>query len=284
MSSAELAEPTELRDEPAEPWVDDPYGRALRTGRGPLFLRRSDGWLLPLDVERWCAEPDAADTALLDRCRGPVLDIGCGPGRLVVALPRHGLSALGVDVSPAAVARTRDAGGPVLRRSVFDRLPAEGRWGTALLVDGNIGIGGDPHALLTRVRALVAPGGRLLAEAAAHDVDERLTVRVQDARGRHGREFPWARLGPAALVRTAAVTGWTPADQWTVDGRTFIELQADAGSSGSVAPGEGGAAGPQEPPQGVPGHGEGGDGAEGDHQVPSVVQGQDGGVGPGPGA
>ena len=215
---------TALADEPAAPWIDDPYQQALRTGHGPLFLRRSDGWLLPLEVERWCAEPDAADGGLLRRCRGPVLDIGCGPGRLVAALAAHGLTALGVDVSPAAVARTRGAGGSVLRRSVFDRLPAEGRWGTALLVDGNIGIGGDPHALLTRVRELVAPGGRVLAEAAPHDVDERLTVRVQDAHGRHGRDFPWARLGPAALQRTATLTGWTPVAQWTADGRTFVEL------------------------------------------------------------
>lgn len=235
MSGADLAElrdgPIEGRDgpapghtEPAEPWVDDPYGQALRTGRGPLFLRRSDGWLLPLEVERWCAEADAADAAVLRRCRGPVLDIGCGPGRLVAALAGYGLTALGVDVSPAAVARARDAGGSVLRRSVFDRLPAEGRWGTALLVDGNIGIGGDPQALLARVGALLVPGGRLLTEAAAHDVDERLTVRVQDAHGRHGRDFPWARLGPAALLRTATRSGWTPAGRWSAEGREFFEL------------------------------------------------------------
>jgi SAM-dependent methyltransferase len=208
----------------AEPWVDDPYARALRTGRGPLFLRRSDGWLLPLEVERWCAAPDAADAALLRRCRGPVLDIGCGPGRLVAALTAYGLPALGVDVSPAAVARTRGAGGTVLRRSVFDRLPAEGRWGTALLVDGNIGIGGDPRALLTRVRELVAPGGRLLAEAAPYDVDERLTVRVEDAHGRHGRDFPWARLGPTALRDAATAAGWAPSARWTVAARPFLEL------------------------------------------------------------
>jgi SAM-dependent methyltransferase len=208
----------------ATAWVDDPYARALRTGRGPLFLRRTDGWLLPLEVERWCAEPDAADAALLRRCRGPVLDIGCGPGRLVAALAAHGLPALGVDVSPAAVARTRGAGAAVLRRSVFDRLPAEGRWRTALLVDGNIGIGGDPHGLLDRVRALLAPGGRLLAEAAAYDVDERLTVRVEDGHGRHGVDFPWARLGAAALRRAAAATGWTTAGEWNVDGRCFVEL------------------------------------------------------------
>ncbi len=206
------------------PWVDDPYAVALRAGRGPLFLRRSDGWLLPLDVERWCAEPDAADTALLRRCRGPVLDIGCGPGRLVAGLMAAGLTALGVDVSPAAVDRTRGAGGAVLCRSVFDRLPGEGRWATALLADGNIGIGGDPRALLSRVRQLVAPGGRLLAEAAAYEVDERLTVRVEDARGRHGGDFPWARLGVTALLDAAGAAGWRAAERWECDGRPFVEL------------------------------------------------------------
>ncbi|MGW2856842.1 hypothetical protein ACWDAZ_34535, partial [Streptomyces sp. NPDC001215] len=25
---------------PGEPWTDDPYSHALRTGRGPLYLRR----------------------------------------------------------------------------------------------------------------------------------------------------------------------------------------------------------------------------------------------------
>ncbi|MCQ4079809.1 class I SAM-dependent methyltransferase [Streptomyces sp. RB6PN25] len=214
----------ELTPRQPQPWTDDPYARALRTGRGPLFLRRPDGWLLPLDVERWCAGPDAADTSLLSRCRGPVLDIGCGPGRLVAALTAHGLPALGIDVSPAAVARTRGAGAAVLHRSVFDRLPAEGRWSTVLLVDGNIGIGGDPRALLGRLRQLTAPGGRLLAEAAAHDVDERLTVRVEDARGRHGRDFPWARLGPTALGAAATAAGWTPVDAWESGGRHFAEF------------------------------------------------------------
>ncbi|NEC18225.1 class I SAM-dependent methyltransferase, partial [Streptomyces parvus] len=115
-------------------WGADPYANALRTGRGPLFLRRSDGWLLPLDVERWCSDAGSADLSALHRCEGPVLDIGCGPGRLVAELASLGHRALGIDVSETAVARTRGLGGAALLRSVFDPLPGEGRWGTLLLL------------------------------------------------------------------------------------------------------------------------------------------------------
>lgn len=107
-------------------WGADPYADALRSGRGPLFLRRSDGWLLPLEVERWCAGADAADLSALRRCEGAVLDIGCGPGRLVAALAAQGRRALGIDVSSAAVARTAATGGSALHRSVFDSLPGRG--------------------------------------------------------------------------------------------------------------------------------------------------------------
>ncbi|MFF3612584.1 class I SAM-dependent methyltransferase [Streptomyces sp. NPDC002580] len=163
----------------ARSWSADPYADALGAGRGPLFLRRTDGWLLPLEVERWCARADAVDLRVLARCEGAVLDVGCGPGRLVAELAARGRPALGIDVSEAAVARTVRLGGQALHRSVFEPLPGEGRWGTALLVDGNIGIGGDPAALLRRTAQLLAPGGLLIAETVAGaDVDERVDVRI----------------------------------------------------------------------------------------------------------
>ncbi|MFB7591080.1 class I SAM-dependent methyltransferase [Streptomyces sp. NPDC056169] len=212
-------------------WRADPYADALRTGRGPLFLRRDDGWLLPLEVERWCEAPDRADLSVLDRCPGTVLDIGCGPGRLVAALAAEGRRALGIDVSPDAVARTLRLGGTALCRSVFDPLPGEGRWDTALLIDGNIGIGGDPAALLRRLRRSVSLAGQVIAECAPADVDERCEVRVDDGRGGRGEPFPWARVGMRALGAHAAAAGWTVSERWDLLGRHFAALTRQSSSA-----------------------------------------------------
>ncbi|MGH3310493.1 MAG: class I SAM-dependent methyltransferase [Streptomyces sp.] len=212
---------------PALPWCadKDPYADALRAGRGPLFLRRPDGWLLPLEVERWCARADEADMGVLRRCTGAVLDIGCGPGRLVTALSGLGRPVLGVDTSPAAVSRTRQAGGAALRRSVFEPLPGEGRWQSALLLDGNIGIGGDPACLLARVRELLSPNGLLLVEAAPTEVEEKMVVRLDDGTGGgRGPAFPWARLGAAALREHAEAANWGVVEQWRSSERPFLCL------------------------------------------------------------
>nr|WP_253267690.1 methyltransferase domain-containing protein [Streptomyces asoensis] len=216
----------------------DPYSAALRTGRGPLFLRRADGWLLPLEVERWCARADPADLAILDRCEGAVLDVGCGPGRLVAELAARGRTVLGIDVSEAAVAHTLELGGQALRRSVFDPLPGEGRWATVLLIDGNVGIGGDPLALLRRAAALLVPGGLLIAETVPVDVDERAEVEVVDLSGARGtgRAFPWARLGTPALLRYAAREDWRAAGQWTAGGRCFVALRSRSARSSADPP------------------------------------------------
>jgi SAM-dependent methyltransferase len=198
------------------------YEEALAEETGTLALRIADGREMPLEVSRWCGPPDAADQELLRRCRGPVLDVGCGPGRLTVALTEQGIPALGVDISRAAVARARRAGATALRRSVFDPLPGQGRWATVLLADGNIGIGGVPARLLRRCAELLSPEGRILIEAEPGNVDERLTARLEHPDGRRGPVFPWARLGTAALVSAAAAAGLDVIEQWQLADRAFV--------------------------------------------------------------
>jgi SAM-dependent methyltransferase len=187
-----------------------------------LVLRTADGRALPLQVSRWCGAPDAIDEGMLRHCRGPVLDVGCGPGRLTVALTKRGIPVLGVDISPAAVARVRQAGAPALHRSVFDPLPGQRRWATVLLADGNIGIGGRPARLLRRCADLLAPGGRILIEAEPGDIDEQLTAWLEHPDGRRGPDFPWARMGTAALLRAAADAGLQAGRQWHHADRAFV--------------------------------------------------------------
>ncbi len=129
-----------------------------------LALRAHDGSLLDVGTDRWHGPPTAEDETVLAGLTGPVLDVGCGPGRAVLALVHRGVMALGTDSSPRAVAVARRAGVSVLQLSVFDRVPGVGRWRTALLLDGNLGIGGAPVRLLQRLGDLLAPGGEVVAE------------------------------------------------------------------------------------------------------------------------
>ncbi len=191
---------------------------ATRVGPRPptVELRTRDGRDLAPDSARWFAAPDADDLAAIDDLSGPVLDVGCGPGRIVAHLTAVGIPALGVDVSAAALDHARRLGAPVLHRSVFDPLPGTGRWGAALLLDGNVGIGGDPVALLGRLRELLRRGGAVVAEVGAPGtgtgpVEARFRVDGVDSDW-----FPWALLAAedvggvatAAGLRCSAV-GWS---------------------------------------------------------------------------
>jgi len=188
-----------------------------------VSLLSADGQEIALPVERWMHDATTGEQDLLAEVRGPALDIGCGPGRHLVALNCRGVAALGIDTSPAAVALACRRGATALWRSVFDPLPGEGRWRTVLLLDGNIGIGGDPVALLRRVRRLLAPAGTVLAEVEPGVPTERLTVRLQRD-GSPGPRFPWARVGDQALERLAVEGGLSVDERWSVEGRCFASL------------------------------------------------------------
>jgi SAM-dependent methyltransferase len=200
----------------------DLYGAGLRGM--PLFLRRADGRRYPVATRRWTSGLQPGDTSLLDRCSGTTLDVGCGPGRLTVALTRRGLPALGIDFSDVAVRLARDAGATVLARDVFAPLPGNSRWATVLLADENLGIGGNPVRLLARCRELITDEGRILVELARTSDGGEPAVRLEDDFGRTSTWFPWVSLDPPGLATVARRAGLRVLESWSAAGRPFAAL------------------------------------------------------------
>lgn len=162
---------------------------------------------LDVPADAWTGTLDG-DQAVLDLCAGPTLDVGCGPGRMTQLLAERGGIVLGIDVVPEAVWQTRDRGVSAILRDVFERVPAEGRWGTVLLADGNLGIGGDPVRLLRRIAQLLGPGGRVVADVAPPGTGLHSgTVRLS-AGGLTSEPFPWSVVGADAIEDIADAAGF----------------------------------------------------------------------------
>ena len=201
------------------------YGTALRAAAADrstaLHLHDPTGTRPPrrLPLARWCGGLQPGDDALLTRCTGATLDVGCGPGRLAAALAVRGRAVLGIDISAHAVALARGRGAPARRADVF-AIPDRPDWRHVLLADGNIGIGGDPANLLRRCARLLVPGGDVLVEVdppGAGSWHGPVTLHLGD---RPSRPFPWAAVAAddlAALADRAALTlleTWTEAHRW----------------------------------------------------------------------
>ncbi len=100
---------------------------------------------------------------------GPVLDAGCGTGRVAVELARQGYATVGIDVDPALLDRAR-AKAPDLEWHLGDlaALPgttAPGPFAAAVLA-GNVMIfvaQGTEADVLANVAARAEPGGLVIA-------------------------------------------------------------------------------------------------------------------------
>ena len=196
-----------------------------------LCLRDGHGVAMAGDGRRWLGPATAADERLLDHAVAPVLDIGSGPGRHLLALARRGVAALGLDVTLAAVRLARSRGAVVVHGSIFEPVPESGTWSTALLLDGNIGIGGDPAALLARVGDVIRPGGRILVELGPPGRTDGARRARLDHHGCLGPWFRWATVGENSLERIAAEADMVVSDTWRTDGRWFARVETTATSA-----------------------------------------------------
>ena len=183
-----------------------------------------DGGVEIGDSRAWVLAADDVDVRVLERACPPVLDIGCGPARHTLALAEQGRVALGIDITETVVSYARRRRVPVLRRGVFDAVPAAGRWGSALLLDGNVGLGGDPVTLVRRAAELVHARGVVLVETAPpHTYRSTVTAHLV-VEGRRGPRFGWAHVAADELGKIARRAGCVVTEQWSDRGRWFALL------------------------------------------------------------
>jgi SAM-dependent methyltransferase len=181
--------------------------------------------LLRLDLDLWAGPVTPTEERVLGELDGPVLDVGCGPGRLVAALRDRGVQVLGIDAAPTAIACATALGHRVVQRSVFDPIPREGSWATVLLFDGNIGIGGDPARLLSRVYDLMDSQGSTIVELEPPGAAlEFGAVEFEVATGMVGW-FPWCWVGAEEIEYLAGCAGLRVDDCRSIDGRWFAWLR-----------------------------------------------------------
>jgi len=143
------------------------------TARPRWFTETKDGhsqWY----VERFRTMADegadlAGEARLVDALVAPrsrILDAGCGPGRVGAELYARGHDVVGVDVDPVLVdAAQDDHPGPTWLVGDIAALDLDVEPFDAVVVAGNVMVfvaPGSEQDVLTRLRAHVRPGGRIV--------------------------------------------------------------------------------------------------------------------------
>ncbi len=119
--------------------------------------------------------------ALARRTGGPLLELGCGTGRLAIPLAAAGYDVTGVDFSPAMLATARERADPhtagrlTLVQGDFSSAPLGGPYRLAFIVMNtflHLLTRDEQLAALRHWRSHLAPGGTLLIDVLAPSVQE----------------------------------------------------------------------------------------------------------------
>jgi len=212
---------------------DDGY---IDTSSGPL------AYFAPFS--EWPAHQREATRHL----RGPVLDIGCGAGRVSLYAQERGLEVVATDVSPLAIETCRTRGVRCAEVVPITRLSrALGVFATLVMYGNNWGLMGRPGRarwLLRRFRGFTEPGALIIAESrdpyGTHNPADieyqrrnrergrmsgqiRLRVRYRNARTPW---FDYLLVSPDEMASIVSGTGWEIRELVMSDGPDYAVVIA----------------------------------------------------------
>ncbi len=227
-----------------------PFGRALKAyhdGRtdAAVIMRREDGFEVPMPVEAFFqgeANFTIFEANAVQLCRGTVLDIGAGTGKLSLAVQKHGCAVTAIDISPEAVDVMRKRG--LTNVSCVDAFAYHGGpFDTILLMGHGIGMVESLSGLgafLAHVRTLIAGDGQLILDSldvrrtrdprhlAYHEMKRRAgayegEIRVQLAFEEMTGPFcGWLQVDPDLLKRYSETGGWRCSVLMANDGGEYL--------------------------------------------------------------
>jgi SAM-dependent methyltransferase len=182
-----------------------------------------------------------------------VLDVGCGPGRHLIALAEAGLSMTGVDVSSELLSIARDAANEARlgsRVALFEcdarAMPFDDEFDAVISIcQGGFGLmGQDDGLVLRRMMEATRPGGVVVLtafsayfEAAAARPEAHLDVdtgvvheraRIREAGGDETEADLWTSVYTPRELRLLAVgVGLVPEHVWSVEPGDFARRAPD---------------------------------------------------------
>lgn len=177
---------------------------------GAMTHNPYEGLDLPEAVyDRWHGALTARDVPFyrkwIARCPGPVLEVGCGTGRVMLPLMRDGVEIEGLDASAAMLAVCRGKAGalglaPVLHQGMMQDVDLGRRFSTILvpfrsftLVTGR----GEARRALERFREHLMPGGQVILSFFVPDYAK---TAAQDGTWRRTVELPWDEPGTRVVI------------------------------------------------------------------------------------
>jgi SAM-dependent methyltransferase len=213
-----------------------PYGMALvayEQGQidAEIVVRRDDGFEAPVPASHFFREPkqfSPIETAALDQCEAPVLDVGAGAGIHSLALQARGVKVTAIDIDPHVVALMLRRGVAVVRRADVFTFQG-GPFSTVLLLGHGIGMVGDLDGLdafLAHAHSLIRRDGQILLDSldvtrsqnpthlAYHEANRKQGRYVGETRiemafeGEHGAYCGWLHVDALTLAEHAERVGW----------------------------------------------------------------------------